>query len=451
MSPAVCSSHQSNEIQSNTSVDQAVRLLDVHSMGHPSQAAQILLRNRDVIAEPCPKVDTMADQSIIGEPKYSESKPTLMGDLLPGITTKLETLDEEAEIVSFRGFSSIHMGLRPVAVDMKVTGSTLDDLVDRLLSQPMSNLDSKFRTTFLCLYRKFATPSKLISAIIGRFERLKLEEHPQIQRLGVQLRYLGVLTQWMGDYPGDFAHHSTRQQIGAFIAVLRNSKVFAFAAEEMSIRLEFVSEDDDTEWACSDVTPRIEAAELEPFPNGFIFSSQKNCIPLDNSNEELDDSAREWDPKKVPLLRHSKTPSSSSSLGHPSKQSEYSLSKLLISEDVTSREAQLLTPVAKVPLTKVQWHAFMDNSEEDIACELTRIDWIMFSSIRPRDLVRHVSVSVDRKDYCKGLENVNRMIGQFQHVAFWVANLVLLREKPKHRAKALERFMSLAWVSQGSL
>ncbi len=98
-------------------------------------------------------------------------------------------------------------------------------------------------------------------------------------------------------------------------------------------------------------------------------------------------------------------------------------------------------------MTKLQWHEFMETSADDIARELTRIDWTMFSSIRPRDLVRHVGSQTGQKEKCKSLEHIDRMIGQFNHVAYWVTNLILLREKPKHRAKALEKFMALAWVS----
>ena len=90
----------------------------------------------------------------------------------------------------------------------------------------------------------------------------------------------------------------------------------------------------------------------------------------------------------------------------------------------------------------------MEISEDDIARELTRIDWIMYSSIKPRDLVRHVTLSAEERGKCRGLENIDRMINHFNHIAFWVANLVLLRDKPKHRARMLERFMRIAWVSQ---
>lgn len=108
------------------------------------------------------------------------------------------------------------------------------------------------------------------------------------------------------------------------------------------------------------------------------------------------------------------------------------------------RNARMLDLTPKHILNKSQWRQFMDTPDDDFARELTRIDWIMFSSFRPRDLVRHVGISGKDKDKIKSLEHVNRMIKSFNHLAFFVASMVLLRDKPKHRAKALEKFMSIA-------
>jgi hypothetical protein len=57
--------------------------------------------------------------------------------------------------------------------------------------------------------------------------------------------------------------------------------------------------------------------------------------------------------------------------------------------------------------------------------------------------VRHVSLTAEQKEKCKSLKNVNRMINHFNHVAKWVANMILIRDKPKHRAPALEKFMNI--------
>ena len=52
----------------------------------------------------------------------------------------------------------------------------------------------------------------------------------------------------------------------------------------------------------------------------------------------------------------------------------------------------------------------MEYPDDMIARELTRMDSIMFTSIRPRDLVRYVSLGNDAKKRCKSLDNVHRMI-----------------------------------------
>ncbi len=327
-------------------------------------------------------------------------------------------------------------------------GYTFDDLVDRLLSQPMSKSDVKYSAIFLCLYRKFAAPADLLTAIIDRFEALEEEDNPQMLRITSQLRHLGIVAQWVAGYPGDFAHPFTRRRMTEFVATLASNRVFAVAAKELGYYLEVISNDDETFWAYSDI--RGETADT-------IYTALGN-VSIQSPKSTSDVSFTAGDPGKrydrvssdkslSKSARHSATSSDSSVVGRSGSNSTGSVHTLLSGLESAQRQAELLVPVPRNPLTKAQWHQFMETADEDIARELTRIDWIMFSSIRPRDLVRHVSCRPGRKDRWKSLEHVDRMIGQFNHVAYWVTNVVLLREKPKHRAKALEKFMNLAWVS----
>lgn len=325
------------------------------------------------------------------------------------------------------------------------SGASFDELVDRLLSPLMSKSDSKFTAIFLCLYRKFAAPSDLMSAIILRFEKLNSIHHPQILRITSQLRYLSVLAQWIYDYPGDFAHPLTRRSITNFIAGLAGIRIFAVASKEMNAHLDVVVDDDDTEWACSD-TNRSRASTVGSFLSNTSVHSTTWARDSDSPSEgNLSDSVHD-EPMQRQSTHDSATTSIASSACRSGSQSTGSFQTLPSSMEIAQRQAQLLTPIPKNLLTKTQWHQFMETPEEDVARELTRMDWIMFSSIRPRDLIRHVSLPVDQKEKCRSLKNVNRMIDHFNHVAFWVANLILLRDKPKHRAKALERFMGVAWV-----
>jgi hypothetical protein len=69
----------------------------------------------------------------------------------------------------------------------------------------------------------------------------------------------------------------------------------------------------------------------------------------------------------------------------------------------------------------------------------------MYSAIRPRDFVRYVTVSHSQKAKPGHIDHIGMMTKHFNHLALFVSGMILLREKPKHRARMLEKFMDLAW------
>ena len=390
-------------------------------------------------------IDITDDKKVEGYPnhiirqEYLDARPALISIVNPILDAEDDRTGqacEDSEIVAVEIQEEPPRGY----------GLSFDELVDRLLAQPGSKTDGKFAAIFLCLYRKFATPSELISAIIHRFQLLHDSRHPQISRITSQLRYLAVLAQWVSDYPEDFAHSQTRRLVISFVSSLSSNRVFAVASKEIGISLEVVAEDDYTGWVCSE-NSRSRANTVESFLSMSSVQSTASTLNADYSSEDISATASTDVAVMQQHASSSATPSLSSSTGQSENQSTGSFQTLLNSVEDAQRQAQLLTPMPRNALSKIQWHQLMNTADEDVARELTRIDWIMFSSIRPRDLVKHVSLSGHEKDKCKSLEHVNRMIDQFNHVAFWVANLILLRDKPKHRAKMLEKFMSLAWVS----
>ena len=117
----------------------------------------------------------------------------------------------------------------------------------------------------------------------------------------------------------------------------------------------------------------------------------------------------------------------------------------LLARDESRQEAQTLVSVPRVRLSKVQWHQFVETPDDEIAKELTRIDWILYSSMRPRDLIRHVILANDANKTAPALESVHRMIDHFNHLFCFVSGMILLRDKPKHRARMLEKWMTVAW------
>ncbi|OQE87193.1 hypothetical protein PENNAL_c0020G04411 [Penicillium nalgiovense] len=329
------------------------------------------------------------------------------------------------------------------------TGLSFDELVDRLISLPISKQDQKFRSIFLCLYRKFAAPASLLTALISRFERNETSNDDQLARMADQLRLLDVMAQWASDYPGDFAHPKLRKRIVEFVAVLEKSHFYMFAAKEIGSQLDSNAEDDDVGWAYGGDSDSDEPQLVETF---FYNSGRSSPAAVTGAGSITNtyDTEEEQDPiYSMSALDLSSGPHDSTSRLSVSSNTDKSnnittQSFTLLNLEAAQKEALRLELTHKTSLSKLQWRFFMETPEEEFARELTRIDWIMYNSFRPRDLVRHVSLSGIDKDKVKSLTSVNRMIKQFNHLAFFVASLILLRDKPKHRAQALEKFMNIA-------
>ncbi|RFU75676.1 aimless alea [Trichoderma arundinaceum] len=306
----------------------------------------------------------------------------------------------------------------------KMAGLPFDDLVDRLLALRLSRADLNFSDVFLCLYRKFAAPGELFSAILMRLDRVRDDKTAHhLTKTATQLRIIETVAKWVSLYPGDFARLTTRRNLDEFIRYLSTEPIFCIAARQMHRNLTLhVIEDDDTGWANADdaddqLASDILSKELSELPAGLTalqFEEDGNFERPSVSSENL-----------------------SRVVGSGGQIQLYSY------EDY-EREAGTLDPTDHLPMNKFRYRIFVEIKDDDIADELTRIDWIMFSSIRIRDFVRHVSLPASQKESCKSLNNVNRMINHFNHVAKWVANMILLRDKAKHRAIVLEKFMNIA-------
>jgi hypothetical protein len=220
-----------------------------------------------------------------------------------------------------------------------------------------------------------------------------------------------------------------------------------FAAKEIMLHLENHVEDDDVGWPYRD-GEGDEPDEPETFLHTSAHSSPSTYVTQTSFTDNLSHNISSLDLTEDPsesASRHSGTLSHSSSAGRSGTTLTQSSSTLAALEDA-QRQALSLELTPKYSLSKMQWHQFMEFPDDEFARELTRIDWIMFTSFRPRDLVRHVSLSGQEKETAKSLENVNRMIKEFNHLAFFVASMILLRDKPKHRALAMEKFMNIALV-----
>ncbi|KAK0706454.1 ras guanine nucleotide exchange factor domain-containing protein [Lasiosphaeria miniovina] len=323
---------------------------------------------------------------------------------------------------------------RPV----KSAGVSFDDLVDRLLSQRMTRSDSNFAEIFLCLYRKFAAPCELLAAILVRLERVRNDGNMHtLIRIDAQMRMVEVVAKWVSLYPGDFARPATRKNLEELIRNLSGEPIFYAAAQQMRDHLEQkVVEDDDTGWAKSD-----DVDENWSGPADRLSGLGKDAAAGRKQSEFAESMGSSQPDELGPVSQ--RRPSQGSELSDLHSGRTPVRFQFHSFEDY-DREAATMVPTATLPLNKFRYHIFMDIDAEDIADEITRIDWVMFGSIRIRDMVRHVSLPLDQKEKCRSLKNINRMVAHFNHVAKWVSNMILIRDKAKHRAPCLEKFMVIA-------
>lgn len=331
-------------------------------------------------------------------------------------------------------------------------GVPFQELADKLLLLPTSKTDSKFVPSFLCLYRAFATPQKLLTAIIDQFMKVEGSKMVHFTKVAEMLRYLQVLAQWTATYPGDFAPGRARDIAIPFVQSIEKSKVFAPAAREISNNLDTIITDEDMDWAFDD-SPSPSSRRSGNSGHQNTSTSSSTSPPLSSNGRTKgstrqgrrhdDDSDDEGDDTNS-SARGSNAPSMSSSMiksTNPSSQSHANYLQL----QSAKIEAERFKPIPRIRLSKIQWHQFMETPLDDVAREITRIDWTMYSAIRPRDFVRHVSLSTSQRRQSRSTDNIGAMVKNFNHLALFVSGMILLREKPKHRARALERFMALAW------
>jgi hypothetical protein len=328
----------------------------------------------------------------------------------------------------------------------KVAGVTFDELVERLLGQNMSRADHNFSDIFLCLYRKFAAPAELFAAIDARLQAIADDKNTHyLTRTATQLRIIAVIAKWVTTYPGDFASPTTSNKLDAFITELAADPVFAVAAQEMRTQLQSrVFEDDDTGWARTDADVEDEAGRSsEPALTAPVQRRPEPKHNLESDMSKMHIQEEEVDAETGLEMERKESRADSNTSLRPESPTQ-SLSPSFNCVEDYEKEAATMLPKGTLPLTKFRYHIFIDIPDDDFADEITRIDWVMFSSIRLRDLVRHVSLPLEQKERSKSLANVNRMISHFNHIAKWVANMILMRDKAKHRAVVLEKFMSIA-------
>ena len=80
-------------------------------------------------------------------------------------------------------------------------------------------------------------------------------------------------------------------------------------------------------------------------------------------------------------------------------------------------------------------------SSKDIAIELTRISYIYFSKITPKEFFKGLFTKKDKE---KTSPNICKVVNRFNEISFWVIEEVLSYDYSSDRAKVIEKFIHIA-------
>ncbi|EIW86690.1 ras GEF [Coniophora puteana RWD-64-598 SS2] len=303
--------------------------------------------------------------------------------------------------------------------------ATLDELLDKLVFLSVSGDDSNFISHFLLTYRRFATPRSLLLAMQKRMRQLDAIICDPMFACYAQMRICHLLDTWMDNFPHDFAVPGAASALNAVVkSIISKTYLLHYGADFLPF-LERAPGlvDKDASWSLKAETTLEEPEELyDEEEEPLATDAQSATASLSASNS--DDGA------SSPLSSRERKPSiqvGSKTISVPSLHSQ---------DDGDKPMSE------KVMLTKLRTLAMdvLAADSNEIAEEITRIEVKLFLEIEPRDWLKY-TFSSSKKD-------PDDLIGQFNmlsnHLADWVASLILCHDKPKQRARQIEKFLDVA-------
>ncbi|KAF8898717.1 ras guanine nucleotide exchange factor domain-containing protein [Infundibulicybe gibba] len=286
--------------------------------------------------------------------------------------------------------------------------ATLDELLDKLLFLAVSGDDPSFVTHFLLTYRRFASPRSILLAMQKRLRQLDTPAGDPVFTCFSQMRISLLLLNWMREYPYDFLVPGTAGALSALIKSILSKTYLVHYATDYFPFLEMLPSlvDQDAAWA-------IKVEDIESDDDSFI---------------EDDDEPEDLGPETESLASSSQSPTSILGLRFPLARS---LPSGAIDSDLAQRH--LIRD-----LTKLAQDVMVLDSDH-IAQEITRIEVGLFLDIQPRNWLNYTFVSLKKEN-----EPISTFNALSNHLADWVVSLILCHDRPRNRAKQMEKFVDIA-------
>ncbi|KAI0757004.1 ras GEF [Daedaleopsis nitida] len=318
---------------------------------------------------------------------------------------------------------------------------SLDDLLNKLLFMAVCDDDPVFIQHFLLTYRRFATPRTVLLAMQKRMRALDHPTGDPMFACYAQMRICQLLDQWISLYPTDFAVSGASGALAALIKSILNKTYLLHYGAEFLPFLEMVSslKDKDALWSLKVEDENSDSSSISDDEHSFLIdqpltqrSSSPPPLPAENSSPNVSSNqsgfARE---RKASLPLTAKAliavPSQSSFLGQ--------------SSEPMSSFAPAHSPKAILRTLQNASQLLHSCDPADIAQEMTRIQCQFFLRIEPRHWLQHVLVQ-GKKDTEADPITVYNLISN--HFGEWVVSLILCHDKPKSRARQIEKFIDVA-------
>ncbi|EIN10509.1 hypothetical protein PUNSTDRAFT_132598 [Punctularia strigosozonata HHB-11173 SS5] len=329
---------------------------------------------------------------------------------------------------------------KPTAKDKRIPNPsiwvTLDDLVDRLLFLSISGDDAAYCRHFLLVYRRFACPRSILLGMQRRMRSFDADwmRNPPLAGFGQQ-RICAVLQDWMKRYPHDFAVPGTEGALDALVkSVARKTHLLHFAMSFHEFQQSLPRQiDTDISWA-------KRPDELLPDDSDDSYSMSD-----DDDAPEQPSSSSSWDGINDAATSYSHV-KSLSSMGRSS--GEYTRPTSRMRKSSLPFTAMDLPQVSQADVRKSKLKVLHSVAEDlqqftnqEIAEEITRICVRLFLGINPRHWLKYTFEGAQKSaDTCPVIR-FNRFVNR---LGDWVTSLILCHDKPRSRARQMEKFVEVA-------
>ncbi|KAH8102648.1 ras GEF [Cristinia sonorae] len=341
-----------------------------------------------------------------------------LGPLPPSEAMSLGSLDEGAE-ASRENVSSKEPRASPWV--------SLQDLLNKLLFLAVSEDDAAFISYFLLTYRRFASPRSILLAMQKRMRALDEPTGDPMFACFAQMKICCLLDNWMRLYPNDFAVPGTAGALSALLkSVLGKTYLLQYGSEFIPfMELLPTLEDKDAAWALKVEDPKYDSDDSSSMDTSVDATSTSSNVPA--LAEPSDATVR------------SRTQSTST---NRDRKSSIPLShRAAIAGPPIHHASEALSHKAVLKKLQAVCGELNQYDPTDIAQEITRHESELFVLINPRHWMQHVLAS-GRKDSVKDPIAVYNRVSN--HIAHWVLSLILCHDKPKARAKQIDRFAEIA-------